>query len=212
MKGILIPPNHKQMFTWRNMIVVTNLASQGANTTFALYVPAALAPAVIGLNALYANSVSTSALYGSMRVLAAKVRANITNQEAFGLRVAIALGASAPANNTLSTQTLQQPIMSRTGSMIADKNIGPLTGNSMTTLTLQGSNVRTLGVRNVKGLADPYTNYFDTATNTWVAAVNGLTLVVLVYSAVNLTTAGVLCDIEVDLFCEFFSPNPTKTG
>jgi len=94
--------------------------------------------------------------------------------------------------------------------MVAEKELGALTGNAIGSLSLSGSNARNLGVRNVKGLSDPYTNYFDSTADSYIAATNGFCLQALVLATVNLVS-GVVFDIEADLLLELFSPNSLKT-
>lgn len=64
---------------------------------------------------------------------------------------------------------------------------------------------------NAPGLADAYTNSWDSATDSSVTATSGLSLILLVFAAVNLVS-GVLCQIEAQLDYEFFSVNQNKTS
>jgi len=122
------------------------------------------------------------------------------------------LTSDTPANNALNSAGPQYAYLSRASCVSTDKLIGPLTGNGMTTLSLQASNVRNLGVRNVRGLSDQYTNAWNSTTDATVTATAGLVLIVMTLATSNLTAAGVIVDIEVDLLCEFFSPSPIKTS
>jgi hypothetical protein len=130
------------------------------------------------------------------------VKAQFTNNEAFGLRVGTYIGNSTPVNNTLITQALQQPYSSAVDGVIQSGIIGPLTGNSKATLVSTASNRRTLGVSHIRGQSDSYTTYWNSSLDTFEVSTSGLSLVVLILSAVNLVS-GVLVDLEADLTVEF---------
>jgi hypothetical protein len=189
------------------MASLTNLAHTGANNTYPLYLINDTSPVPIGLQAWWGG---TGSLYLSARLLAVRARVNFVNQEAFGLRAAIALTTETPANNALNQDGTQQPFLSRVSSMSTDKVIGPLTGDGMTTLSLQASNARNLGVRNVRGLSDAYTNSWNSTTDALVPATSGLVLIVMTAATTNLTAAGVITNVEADMQVEFFNPSPIK--
>jgi len=204
---LLVSPVVRRIITWTNLFVLNNAAQPGANSTFALYTPNTLAPAPVGLDAYYTNSSgSVPGLYNSCRLVGVKVRCHFTNQEAFGLRVGTYLGANTPVNNTLSTQTLQQPFSSQLNGIVRHTDVGPLTGKGTVTLNSDATNRRTLGVSNVRGLADSYTNSWDSTTDNGIAATSGLSLVVLSLAAVN-QVSGILVDVTCELHIEFFSPS-----
>jgi len=208
--AVLLPPNHKAWLSWRNLATVVQAGSVGANSTFLLYVPQTMSPTLPGLSAFFGQP-STNGLYNSCRLLAVKSKLTAYSLEgALVTRVALVLSSNTPTNNSLSTAALQQPVMSRTASAVAETSIGPLTGNGRCVLTLQASNARNLGVRNVKGIADPYTNYWDSTADAFVVATNGISLQILTLANAN-QVLGVVVDVECDLLFEFFSLNPVKT-
>jgi len=211
-KSLLVPPTIRRWVTYRTFLTQTNLANTGSNTTYALYALGGLSPSPIGMTAYWQSGGSTPSMYLSSRLLAARSRVNFVNQEAFGLRVATVLTSDTPNNNVLNSAGPQYAYLSRASCVSTDKLIGPLTGNGMTTLTLQASNARNLGVRNIRSLSDPYTNSWDSTTDATITATAGLVLIVMTLATTNLTAAGVIVDIEVDLLCEFFSPSPIKTS
>jgi len=200
-------PNIRRTVTWNNLFVLNNAANAGANSTFALYLPNTLNPLPIGITAYFTNSSgAVPGLYNSCRVVGVRARLHFTNQEAFGLRVGTYLGSMSPANNSLSTQATQQIYSSKMNGIARHTDIGPLTGKGTVTLSSDASNRRTLGVANVRGLSDTYTNSWDSTTDSGVNASAGLSLVVLSLAAVN-QVSGVLVDASVDLLVEFFSPS-----
>jgi len=209
-RSLILQPNRRQMITWRNMVTVNNAGAIGASQSFQLFVPNTLSPTVRGLGAMF-GAVGTAGLYNACRLLAVRARASLANGEAFAVRAALVLGTEAPANNAIITQANQNSFMSRTASVCDEKLIGALTGNAISTLGCSASNARTLGVKHVKGLADAYTNYYDVAGNIYNAALNGITLSVLLQGSANLVS-GVTFDIEADLLCEFFQPNPINSS
>lgn len=211
-KSLLTPPSVKRWVTYRTFLTQTNYSNTGSNTTYPLYALGSLSPSPIGMAAYWQSGGSTPSMYLSSRLLAARTRVNFVNQEAFGLRVAVVLTSDTPINNSLNNAGPQYAYLSQASCVSTDKLIGPLTGNGMTTLSLQASNVRNLGVRNVRGLSDPYTSSWNSTTGATVTATAGLVLIVMTLATVNQTNSGVIVDIEVDLLCEFFSPSPIKTS
>lgn len=204
---LMLQPCVRRTITWNNLFVLNNAANAGANSTFALYLPNTLNPLPIGVTAYFTNSSgAVPGLYNSCRVVGVRARLHFTNQEAFGLRVGSYLGSMSPANNSLSTQATQQVYSSKMNGVAKHTDIGPLTGKGTATISSDASNRRTLGVTNVRGLADSYTNSWDSTTDSGVAATSGLSLVVLSLAAVN-QVSGVLVDASVDILVEFFSPS-----
>jgi len=205
--SLSVPPNLRRSLTYTNVLVVNNAGSQGANTTIQLYSTTTNMP---GFSSLFANSTGQNAMYLSARLLAVRAKLSCSNQEAFAVRVMAVMGAAAPATNALASLATQEPYASRANGVTAYEVVGPLTGNSRIDLNVSASNAQTLGVVSCKGLADSYTNTWDSATDSGVAAVSGLSLILAVYSAVNLVS-GVLISIEAQCEWEFFSVNATKT-
>jgi len=184
-----------------------NQAGQvGANTTVALFSNTSNIP---GLTSMY--SAGNNGMYVSARLLGVRAKLSFSNQEAFGVRVMAVLGSNSPTTNTLTSQAQQLPYTSRASGAVAVDVLGPLTGNSRVDLYVSASNKRTLGVSNTPGLADAYSNSWDSATDSSVTATAGLSLILLVLSAVNLVS-GVLCQIEAQVDYEFFSVNQNKSS
>jgi len=206
-------PNAKEWVTYRAMMTVNNAAFVGANTTIPLYL--CTGSGFFGIQALYGGSgTNLSAMYNSSRLLAVKARINCSSLEAFPTRVSTVLTSTTPVNNSLNSQVTQLPLLCNMSTVNASADLGPLTGNGRTQkgeLNLVASNSRNLGVRNVKGISDAYTNYWDSTTDNFVVAVSGLSLVLLVAGTSNLVS-GVSFDVEADCLIEFFTLNANRTS
>jgi len=205
---ILVQPNVKRILTWSHTAVLNNAAQVGTNVTYALYKPSSLSPNVIGLTSLYGGSGNTGQ-YNSNRVIGVRAKVSISNQEAFGVRVMAVLSSQNPANASLVSETQQLPYMSRTGGVMAFDTVGPLTGQSRVDLKLRATNRSLFGVRHVPGIADNYTNSWSSDTDAAVAATTGISLIILVFSAVNLVN-GILYTVETEMTTEFFSLNQNR--
>jgi len=211
-RALMLSPSRKQWITFRTRQVVTNVGNTGASTTFQLYTPSSLSPVPIGLAANWSNTPpSTVSLYQNARQLAVRAQAKFSNTEAFPVRVAIVLCATTPAANALSSQALQQPYLTQITNAFAEREIGPLTGNGICSLSTTASNSRNLGVRHLKGNSDPFTNYWDVTTDAIVLATNGIAAVVMGLCSTAFTAAGVVVDLECEMLYEFFSPNTQRT-
>jgi hypothetical protein len=208
---IIRPTRQLATVMWRNLAVLNNVGAAGANVTIPLYLVQGLTPVATGVAAYFsAAGLATPAIYLSARLLSVRVKCSFTNQETFGIRVATVLCGDSPANNSLLSLALQQAWLSKASNVVRDKVIGPLTGQSMTTLSSVGSLRRTLGITPLRGLNDATTNYWDNTTSALVSATSGLSLIVLATTPGALS-AGVLVDYDVEMVCEFFTPNPDRT-
>jgi len=205
LRGALVPLNTRHSVTFHDLIVLAGVGASGTNKTYPLFALSSLSPAPIGLTAMYNNG-SNNGMYNCMRLVSATARIRFSNQEAFSNRVIVYMGSQSPANASLVLISQQIPYLSRLNGVSQSTECGPLTGNGTKTLVVRGTNRTILGVSNQRGMADSYTNSFDSATDTDVAATSGLSLVLCVASVVAGTAAGVLIDVEVDLIVEFFSP------
>jgi len=192
-------------------LTVVNQAGQtGANTTYNYFDVASISPNLLGLTAYFVTGAGTG-LYNNARLLAVKTRIRCSNQEAFSVRVAGVLTSTTPATNSLSSTSTQAVYMSRIASALVHETVGPLTGANSVAMDLQASLRSTLGVNVNNSVTDQYTNYWNSTTDSGVAATQGLSLILMVLSAVNLVS-GVLFDVESELTIEFWGPNPTKTS
>jgi len=208
---IIRPTRQLATVMWRNLAVLNNPGSAGANVTIPLYVVQGLTPVATGVAAYFtAAGLATPAIYLSARLLSVRVKCSFTNQETFGIRVATVICGDSPPSASLNTLATQQAWLSKVSNVVRDKVIGPLTGQSMTTLSSVGSLRRTLGITPLRGLNDATTNYWDTTTSALVSATSGLSLIVLATTPGALV-AGVLVDYDVEMVCEFFTPNPDRT-
>jgi hypothetical protein len=195
------------------MFLVNNAASTGANKTFSPYALLAYTAIVPlpGLTAEWINgSVGSTGLYLSARLLRTRLRAVFVNKEAFPVEVALVLVGTSPSDNALNTYASQEAYLSRSGAVVKWFSLSPTTGMDRSPkIMASASNKSLFGVKNQRGLADSFTNSWNSTTDVTVVATSGMSYIVLVRTLANMV-AGVQATIEADLTIELFELNPTK--
>jgi len=203
----------KDWFTCMLNTNVTINASPGTNVTFPLYSPTAVSGVVFqGLSAYFGTA---SSLFVNCRVLAVRIKTmTVTNLEAKFIIATACLTLASPTTGSLNSLASQQPYQSGRNGAVWKSILGFGAGSTPASVGVSTSLASDFHVGHVDGLADAYTNVWDSTTDSIVPATSGVSLVLLAAGLnANLTTAlGGQFFGEIDVQCEFFGVNPTKAA
>jgi hypothetical protein len=203
-----IPPTITRNLRTTILSTINNAASLGANSTFSPFSLAAfnVSSIIAGLSREWSNATGQNGRYLNARLKKLKVTGAMVNKDAFPVRVVVLMSANTPTNNTLTTQATQLPFVDSSPST-STETLSEVGGQNRWDFELLTSLKQMFGVKNVRGLADPFTNSWDSNADAGVPAVEGISFLMFVLSAVNMVN-GVFTNLTFEMTIEFFGLNP----
>lgn len=202
-----VKPWHVAVLRTTILSTINFAANLGANSTFSPFQISTFGTSstIAGLSRELVTASNQNGRYLNARVKKLRVFGKAVNKDAFPVRCAALMSPNSPANNTLGSQATQLPFLD-SATCAQSEVLSEVGGQNRWDFEIFSTLKEMFGVKNVRGLADPFTNSWDSTLDAQVAALEGMNFLFFILSAVNLVN-GCFVDLTFEMTVEFFGLN-----